>query len=506
MRRTGALLAALIGCARVSALDELPDAGPQGPVVEDVAPVPGQIDPGASFTVSFSAPMDEGQIFAASGRSETVVLAAEADVERAAAAIEHAQLSAHERTLLAAAGAEVSADRRAVTLTPDQPLTPGGWFLLISPRLKDDLGRHVPAARFGFNIAAPIRGSAQLIWPPAGGEAPSNISLVRVFAAGGRTALVGPGGNELVATNVQGSVALRLPAALASGQRYSLAVDGVADATQSFVVADCARSAPPAVQGGSAQVTVRDVSVDADLTLDWPSHLALEVEGEGGAGVVAETDVQCAPPVCGPQSFSCPASLRIEGLEPATDYTLRITAQDDFGHTLRTAPQPFSTLAAIPRVLVTEVMASGVAGEYVEILNLGPGAADLEALALHGPDDVLRPLLAVASPLPLALLPGGRALAVGASFDARSYPGLPAGTPVLRTTTQRLLGHGLSDTAPPAFQLVSVAEVPVVLSSFPGDGPHCPALCSLQRDESIPPDGAASWTCGPIGGTPGAPP
>jgi len=54
-------------------------------------------------------------------------------------------------------------------------------------------------------------------------------------------------------------------------------------------------------------------------------------------------------------------------------------------------------------MMISEVMASGVDGEYAELLNLGPGAANLEALALQGPDAVVRPLLAAPPPLPCCL-------------------------------------------------------------------------------------------------------
>jgi hypothetical protein len=301
-------------------------------------------------------------------------------------------------------------------------------------------------------------------------------------------------------------VALRVTAPLTAGATYTLAVDGAPQPLQSFVAAPCSRTAAPAVQGGAAQVTVRDTSVTADLLLDWPSHVALEVTDAHGALLTATSDVECVPPICGPQSFVCGAALRIDGLTPAADYTLRVTAQDDFGHTLRTAPQGFSTLAALPRVLITEMMASGTAGEYVEIFNVGPGAADLATLALQGDDGIVRPLIAIPPPLPSILLPGGRALAVGASFDETLYPATPRGTPILRASTQRLLGHGLSDAAPPSFRVVLRAQVPVELAEFPGGGPHCSSGVSLQRDESAPYGAAASWACGVSGGTPGAPP
>ena len=158
------------------------------------------------------------------------------------------------------------------------------------------------------------------------------------------------------------------------------------------------------------------------------------------------------------------------------------------------------------RMMISEVMASGVDGEYAELLNLGPGAANLETLALQGPDGVVRPLLAAPPPLLLLLAPGSRALAVGASFDAALYPALPAVTPVLRASTQRLLGRGLSDDATPPFRLVSRGQVAVELAEFPLTAPHCASGISVQRDEAIPPDAAAGWSCGVRGGTAGRPP
>ena len=145
------------------------------------------------------------------------------------------------------------------------------------------------------------------------------------------------------------------------------------------------------------------------------------------------------------------------------------------------------------------------AGEYLELLNLGPGAAAVETLALVGQDGVLHPLLASAPPLPVRLLPGERALAVGASFEAERYH-LPPGTPVLRAATQRLLGHGLSGEAPPPLRIVFAGPVPVELASFPGSSERCAPGASLQRDETAPPGAPAAFHCGQQGGTPGAPP
>jgi hypothetical protein len=246
--------------------------------------------------------------------------------------------------------------------------------------------------------------------------------------------------------------------------------------------------------------------VTAQVVLDWPAQVEATVEDARGASITTQAQILCAPPPCGPRSFACAGSLRIEGLQPAADYTLRLALRDDFGFALRAAPQPFSTVALLPRAMISEVMASGVDGEYVEIFNVGPGAADLETLALAGSDGIVRPLLGGAAPLPLLLAAGGRALAVGASFDPGLYPGIAPGTPILRAATQRLLGRGLSDDAAPAFALMVRAEVPVVLADFPAGAPRCAPATSLQRDEAVPPDSPATWVCGRTGGTPGRPP
>jgi hypothetical protein len=501
------LLLLLLACgARIPGPEDMGDAGPSQPTVSELDPPPGVVPPDAAFTVRFSAAMDEGQMLAASGRSESVVLAAEADAERAAAAIEHAPLSAHERVLLVPAAAAIASDRRSITLAPEQPLSPGAWVLLVSPRLKDEAGRKLSGngRRFSFQVAPPPP-TARLIAPPPGGEVPWNLGVVRAFAPSGHVALLGPSGEEIASAEASGAVALPLPLPLTPGAEYSLALAGAAIPSQSFSAAACARSAAPALLG-EAQLSVRDTGVAVQFVLDWPAQVELEVEDASGGSIATAAEVLCAPPPCGPQSFACPGSVRIEGLRPAADYTLRLGARDDYGFTVRAPPQAFSTLAALPRALLSEVMASGIEGEYVEVLNLGPGSADLETLALQGADGAVRPLLGGAPPLPAVLAPGARALAVGASFDAALYPAIPPGTQVLRAATQRLLGRGLSDDAQGPFALVAQGLVPVALAVFPGGAPRCPVGVSLQRDEALPPDAAATWACGRGGGTPGRPP
>jgi len=108
----------------------------------------------AQFHVVFSKAMDEGVLLASTGRSETVVLAPDELVERAAAAIEHSRLSAEERSLLVAAGASISAGAAELDLAPEKPLSPGGYW---AARLDTPEGRrrhHLQAAaRFHYSVS-----------------------------------------------------------------------------------------------------------------------------------------------------------------------------------------------------------------------------------------------------------------------------------------------------------------------------------------------------------------
>ena len=516
--RVGAVLpAVLAACANVAAADAGADAGPEQPTVASVDPQPGTVPGDAKFTVQFSAAMDEGQLVARTGRSETVVLAPDANVELAAAAIEHGALSAWERTLLLSAQPAIAPDRKSLTLTPDQPLAAGKFSLLVSSRLKDGDGHKLAGTgpRFAFEVAG-RKQTAVLVSPAAGGDAPTNLRMVRAFAGSGRVSLHGPEGAEVASADAHGDVELTLLAGPVAGARYVLAVDGDEDAAQSFTGAACARDSAPALAGGEARLVARDTSVTAELALDWPAKVEVQV-GDAAAGVpcagscaTASAYLSCAAKACGPQGFDCKLSLRVDGLKPAQDYALRVVAQDDLGHQLRGPIQKFSTVAPLPRVILSEIMAAPPKprepAEYVEILNLGPGVAVLDELALVGADGKVRGLAGAPPPLPVQLPPGTRALAVGSAFDPSRYPTIPPGTPILRASTRRLLGRGLPAAGNEAIRLIVKGIVPVELSRFPGTGPRCPEGRSLQRDETVPPDGEAAWTCGPVGGTPGAPP
>src|SRR5258706_9873798 len=126
MRRTGRALAAAVLAAAACARVEVPaegDGGAAGPPrIADLQPPPGEVAADAQFHVIFSEAMDEGQLLAATGRSEAVVLAPDALVERAAAAIEQFRLSAEERSLLIAARAAIPPPAAGLGLVPENPL------------------------------------------------------------------------------------------------------------------------------------------------------------------------------------------------------------------------------------------------------------------------------------------------------------------------------------------------------------------------------------------------
>lgn len=502
------LLASLAGCARVTAAEGPTDAGPAQPQVVSVEPEPGSAAAAARFTVRFSAAMDLGELIASSGRSETVVLAAAANAERAAAAIARGHPTAAERALFVSAAATVATDQLSLELAPDAPLPAGSFFLLVSPRLRDTAGRKLAGngARFGFDIQA-AGATPRLLTPPPGSTAPLNLARVRVLATDAGVSLVDEDGG-VVGGPVEGPGEVFLPCAgLQAGAAYALSVGGARVADAGFVVSPCARTQAPLIS--SIALAALDTSVAAEVLLDWPASVRIEVSPAGvscaGDCASATALAGCGADACAAQPVSCAATLRLAGLAPASDYTLRVVVQDDEGHTVASPPQDFSTLAPLPRLILSEVMIDAqplprTPGQYVEILNLGPGAAALDGLALVGPDGLARPLLAAPPPLPLSLPPGGRALAVGDSFDISRYPDLPPGTPILRASTQRLLGRGLSPADPPRIDLTLRGTV---LAGFPGGAFACDSGQSLQRDEAAAPGAEAKWTCGPAGGTPG---
>jgi hypothetical protein len=187
-------------------------------------------------------------------------------------------------------------------------------------------------------------------------------------------------------------------------------------------------------------------------------------------------------------------------------YQVQFIVEDDEGHLVRSSAQAVVTTGPLPRLVLSEVMASPPLpiprsdGEYVEILNAGKTPADLATVALQGIDGIPRPLAAGATSA-IVLFPGARALAVGASFDASRYA-IPPDVPVLRASTQRLLGRGLSDDSPPLIALLAAdaSGTTAEVDRYPGGEPRCVAGLSIEATAG------GEWICGAYGGSPGRAP
>src|SRR2546429_370243 len=148
-----------------------------------------------------------------------------------------------------------------------------------------------------------LRGDGRGPAPRAIGEVPWNVAVIRAFAERGRIALLGPHGEELVSAEAHGPVALPLVAPLFAGAEYSLALDRATAPGQAFTAAHCTRNAAPALQGGAAQLSVRDTGMTASLVLDWPAQIELTIEDSRGTAVTAAAGILCAPPARGPPGF-----------------------------------------------------------------------------------------------------------------------------------------------------------------------------------------------------------
>jgi hypothetical protein len=549
VHRAAPLILLCWGCAQVD-LQGGADAGVLQPLrVAEVQPSPGPVDRAARFRVVFSAPMDASLLLVDADHSETVVLVGAASVELVAAALSHGRLSAHLRSAIVPAHAALDSPGEALDLVPDQPLPAGEWWLLVASRLKDAQGRKLSGngARFGFTVGT-MPAVPRLVAPRAGSVAPSNLSRVRVALPGGEDggtlSLKGPQGavwSGAVPPDA-GTLLLQLCpegadcAALRPSAAYALALDGETVAGESFTAASCRQEAPPAL--GPVAIAARDNSVRCAVSLDAPAQVRLDiapaslaqghddaaalaalcakgacVSGEGasacvrdGCGLVAGSDAGAD----GGASGACPVDLSVQGLHPGTEYLFRLVASDDEGHRTVSPAARFTTLSTLPRVLISEVMSwppppsPRTNGQYIELLNAGSSPIDLGSLALVGPDGRVRALDGGGGASVL-LSAGRRALAVGAAFEPARYPSLPRDVPILRASTQRLLGRALTEASPPAFALVQVRSGadPVVLDSFPG-GTRCSAGQSIERrgtDLAAP-----SFGCGAIGGSPGVPP
>ncbi|MBS2022239.1 MAG: lamin tail domain-containing protein [Deltaproteobacteria bacterium] len=529
----GAVCAAAIwmsGCTRLSTEGEPVASGVR---VTQVTPAAGTIEGQGSFRVEFSAPMEPSLLLSDVNTSQSVVLVHAADVTSAQAALARTHPTDAEAALFIAATAVVDPFASSITLTPVQPLGAGDFALVLSKKLADAQGRALEAtAPIVYTVQA-TPPAPHLVTPLAGSSVPKNLERVRVEFPTGMpgqvVTLEGPNGTlaAAVAPDAAATIELELCASspcarLVPGDKLSLAIAGVALDAEWFTVADCARDAAPSM---APTLTARDVSISTQVLLDWPAQVMLELAPDDdsqpqtlddgtfdrlcdrGACLIAQGTARCASTACSALPASCAATLSLDGLTPGTNWVARVTAQDDEGHRVSTPLQGISTLQALPGVVLSELMASPPGpepksdGEYVELWNPGPGAADVTNLALVDASGVPHAILGTPPPQPVILQPGARALVVGQSFDSR-YP-IPEGTPILRASTKRLLVYGLADSLPSLVLAQDTAQGLTEVSRYPGGGPKCGPGLSLERSSADP---LSTWRCGVFGGSPGRAP
>jgi hypothetical protein len=430
----------------------------------------------------------------------------------------------------------VSSDATSIELQPDGPLAPGAYALVVASRLKDAEGRRLvgTGARFAFAVADEgLDGPLPVLDAPlADSAAPRNLRRVRVsFPQGaphGAVSLVAQGGGVAAGPAVSDGGPMVLELERLEAVDHALAVDGREVPGASFHVAACDRTRAPALVG-ALDVRAGDTWAEVPLELDGPALATVQavpvIDGKPCDQPAAASAllVECAPDPCGgdagPPKPACAAVARLQGLQPASSYALRVQLEDDEGDPATAVEAPFQTLGGVPKAVISEVMASPPPpaprsdGEYIEILNAGDALLDLSLLALAGPDDKPRPVAAAASQGPTRLAPGERALAVGLDFDPRRYP-LPAGLALARADTQKLLGRGLADV-PPAIRLLyrppspagsaADAGTSLEIDRFPGASKACAEGHPFERYE-VADGGAPEFRCGADGGSPGRAP
>jgi hypothetical protein len=535
------LVMAPLGCARIDGGPSAADGGTV-PSVEQVDPPAGAVAASSTFQVTFSQPMDASLLLSDVDQSETVALVPAASAEVMAAALTHSRLTAKEKALLVPCSAQLDAGAQVITLSP-AALAPGGYSLLLSPRLKSSDGRKLTGTlRFDYTVgeAAP---QPALVSPQAGALAPGNLRVVRFSLPGPQPPVVvglasADGLVAAAASPADGGTAVielcpggRCPA-LAAGATLSLTVDGAPVDGASFTLDACTRDGPPTLS--SSAVRALPAGFEIDAALDWPAQvtaqwapapgdalepddLALSRLCPGEACRTASALALGVTQGCAPLPSDALAEVQLSLSPPAAEeaWLLRLLVEDDEGHQTSTKAQRLERLAAQPAVVIDEVMASPPLpaprsdGEYVELWNPGPGAVETSRLYLQGPDGVKR--AAVGGGEAPILASGRRALLVGKSFDPSRYP-LPAGLPVLRGTTQRLLGRGLIDDGSEAFSLLwqppapagGTAPAPLVLSQYPGAALKCAVGVSFERVHPDPSPGSPAFACGVAGGSPGA--
>jgi hypothetical protein len=426
---------------------------------------------------------------------------------------------------------EVGDAGRKAVLRPLAPLSPEQPFAaVLSPRLRAADGRAVVDPEGKSRAFALLFETGPAVdrtpptprWvEPPHGPVPRDVAALRVAFDEPVTGALGlPGGSGEPVAPAPDVLGLDLAAPLAPGE---LAVDlgAVHDAAgnapralEPLAVSACAAAGAPTV--GAVELGSSELGIEVSATLGGMGRLVAEVTtapGEPACGSAPAApdvarlagEVQACPgwDPCAPAVRPCPGALSIRGLCPGRAVRVRLAARDLAGHL--GAFGPWLAAAALPprpAPVISEVLADADApeagGEYVEVVNVGTGDADLEGFTLAkrtASGTVTRCVLASTRGGPVP--PGGYALVVGGAYDGRYA--LAADAAIYRCGTTALAG-GLANDRAPALALEDGDGVVVSSAGVVEAAPRCPA--ALDRIHPTAPDAAASWACGPR--TPGA--
>lgn len=508
-----------------------PAAPEPAPRVVSVAPEGDGVPPDApGIAVRFSEPVETSGV--EDGRF--VAVAVEADAKSVAAAAASA-------TGIGPGGAVV---RGRVTLTegdtvarwePEAPLAPvSAYAIVVGTGIRSASGRAVldPTGRkraFATTFrtgAMPDRAPPVARWiAPPSGPVPTNLKEIRVGfsepVTGSLSVKSVPGTSRALSPEI---LSLALGGPLPAGL-FAPVLDDVRDAAgnrpppfSGITVAACRDDRPPLLDPASFRILPADTSLSVAAESSEPTRLGVEVAVErlgeacgalpdAPGSLVAWGDFAACPgwDPCGAPS-RCLAGASVTGLCPGQGVKVRLLAEDLAGNAAAPgAWLPAATGSPTARLVVTEVLAGAATpqagGEYVEIANLGSGAADLSGWKLakrSASGAVTRCTLA---PVSGVLPAGAHGLVVGGSWDGR-YP-LPSDAPLFHCGATSLAG-GLADERAPSVALESPAGA--VVSGFGWSASS--VRCAGRSTERIHPggeDATANFACAlEAPGTPGA--
>jgi hypothetical protein len=527
MRTTASLL--LASFTAIAACG--PAAPDPAPRVVSVTPEGEGVPPDApGISVRFSEPVEASGV--EDGRFVAVAVVADAKAIATAAA---------SATGIGPGGAVV---RGRITLTegdtvaqwkPEAPLDPlSAYAIVVGTGIRSVSGRAVldPTGRkrafaTTFRTAAmPDRATPVARWvAPPSGPVPTNLKEIRVgfskAVTGSLSVKSVPGTPRALSPEI---LSLALGGPLPSGP-LSPIHDDVRDAAgnrppplSGITVAACRDDRPPAVDPASVRIVPTDTALSVEAGSSEPTRLGVEVAverpGEACGAVpdapgslVAWGDFAACPgwDPCGAPP-RCQAGASVTGLCPGQKVKVRVLAEDLAGN----AAAPGAWLSAATgspsaRVVVTEVLTDAATpqagGEYVEIANLGSGAADLAGWKLAKKSASGAVTRCTLAPVAGVLPAGAHGLVVGGSWDGR-YP-LPSDAPLFHCGATSLAG-GLADERSPSVALESPTGA--VVSGF--GWAAASVRCTGRSTERIHPggeDATANFACARAApGTPGA--